>query len=58
MDQYNLDLFYCLIVYEIGLNNTFAWISQFLNMLKEIEIHISNISISRTRNTGTIFMKN
>ena len=36
-----LDLFYCLIVYQIGMNNTFAWIPQlqFLNMLEDIETY-------------------
>ena len=36
-----LDLFYCLIVYQIGMNNTFAGIPQlqFLNMLEDIETY-------------------
>ena len=36
-----LDLFYCLIVYQIDMNNTFAWIPQlqFLNMLEDIETY-------------------
>ena len=39
-----LDLLHCLLIYQIGINNYFAWIPrlQFLNVLEELEIQFKD----------------